>query len=90
MDVDQKAALVEALRFNARENDIPYFTEDDLVNFLVRNEWDLQKASYECLVMKAESTGLNVSGLTTKDSSSYFKMLAAKYRPNNTGILKGV
>lgn len=90
MDVSQKVELMEALKLNVRENDVPYFTEDDLLNFLIKNDWDLQRASYECLITKAESTGLNVSGLTTKDSSSYFKMLAAKYRPSNTGILKGV
>lgn len=90
MDMTERAELVDALKFNVRENDIPYFSDEDLLNILVKNDWNLKLASYEALIMKAESTGLNVSGLTTKDSSSYFKMLAAKYRPNNTGILRGV
>lgn len=90
MEMAEKAELVETLKFNTRENDVPYFSDEDLLNILIKNGWDLKLASYEALIMKAENTGLNVSGLTTKDSSSYFKMLAAKYRPNNTGILKGV
>lgn len=90
MEMAEKAEFVEALKFNTRENDVPYFSDEDLLSVLIKNNWDLKLASYEALIIKAESTGLNVSGLTTKDSSSYFKMLAAKYRPNNTGILKGV
>lgn len=90
LDLMKKAELIEQLKFNIRENDVPYFAEEDLVTLLAKNNWNLKKASYEALIIKAESTGLNVSGLTTKDSSSYFKMLAAKYRKNNTGILKGV
>lgn len=90
LDLMKKAELIEQLKFNIRENDVPYFAEEDLVILLAKNNWNLKKASYEALIIKAESTGLNVSGLTTKDSSSYFKMLAAKYRKNNTGILNGV
>lgn len=87
---DEQIEKLEELRFNVRENEVPYFSEEELLLFLKKNGWDIRKASYECLITKAENTGLNVSGLTTKDSSTYFKMLAAKYRKSNTGILKGV
>lgn len=87
---DEQIEKLEELKFNIREKDVPYFLEDELIMYLKKNDWDVKSASYECLVVKAENTGLNVSGLTTKDSCSYFKMLAAKYRKNNTGILKGV
>lgn len=90
MDISERANVLEALKLNVRENDVPYFSEEELLVYLEKNEWDLKKTSYECLIVKAESTGLNVSGLTTKDSSSYFKMLASKYRASNSGILRGV
>ena len=51
------------------------------------NNRDVKKASYEGLIIKAETTGLDVSGITTKDSSSYFKMLASKYVQTNSGVL---
>lgn len=90
IDIDTRIRKIEELKFNIRENDVPYFTDEELVMYLEMNDWDVKSASYNCLITKAETTGLNVSGLTTKDSSSYFKMLAAKYRKSNTGILRGV
>ena len=63
------------------------FSDEELVYYLEKNNGDVRKASYECLILKAETTGLDVSGVSTKDSSSYFKMLAQKYVTPNTGTL---
>lgn len=78
---------VEQLKFNLREKQVPYFEEEELILLLEKNNGDLNKASYEGLILKAETTGLSVSGLTTKDSSSYFKMLASNFVSTNTGVL---
>lgn len=78
---------LEQLKFNLREKQIPYFEEPELQALLDKNGGDVRKASYEGLIMKAETTGLNVSGLTTKDSSSYFKMLASHFVSTNSGVL---
>lgn len=79
---------LERLKFNLREKQVPYFEDSELVALLENNGGDVDKASYEGLILKAEVTGLSVSGLTTKDSSSYFKMLASKYVQTNSGVLK--
>lgn len=79
---------LERLKFNLREKQVPYFEESELLILLENNGGDVDKASHEGLILKAEVTGLNVSGLTTKDSSSYFKMLASKYVQTNSGVLK--
>lgn len=79
---------LERLKFNLREKQVPYFEESELLILLENNGGDVDKASYEGLILKAETTGLNVSGLTTQDSSSYFKMLASKYVQTNSGVLK--
>lgn len=78
---------MEQLKFNLREKQIPYFEDPELQALLDKNGGDVRKASYEGLIMKAETTGLNVSGLTTKDSSSYFKMLASHFVSTNSGVL---
>lgn len=78
---------LKQLKFNLREKQIPYFEEPELQALLDKNGGDVRKASYEGLIMKAETTGLNVSGLTTKDSSSYFKMLASHFVSTNSGVL---
>ena len=78
---------LKQLKINIRENVIPYFTDEELQYYLEKNKGDVRKASYECLILKAETTGLDVSGVTTKDSSSYFKMLAQNYVTTNSGTL---
>lgn len=79
---------LEQLKFNLRERQCPYFDDKELSVLLEQNNNDVKKASYEGLLLKAEVTGLSVSGLTTKDSSSYFKMLASHYVSSNSGVLK--
>ena len=79
---------LEQLKFNLREKQCPYFEDAELLELLSMCGNDVRRASYNGLLMKAEVTGLNVSGLTTKDSSSYFKMLASNYVESNTGVLK--
>lgn len=78
---------LEQLKFNLREKQCPYFEESELTYLLEKNNNDVSLASYEGLIIKAETTGLQVSGLTTKDSSSYFRMLAANFVPTNSGVL---
>lgn len=80
---------LEQLKFNLREKQIPYFEEEELKMLLEKNNGNVEMASYEGLIIKAETTGLNVSGLTTKDSSSYFKMLASQFVTTNSGVLNG-
>lgn len=78
---------LETLKLNIMEKQYPYFTDEELLQRLELNNGDVKQTSYDCLIIKAESTGLSVSGLTTKDSSSYLKMLASKYVSTNSGVL---
>lgn len=73
-----------------REDDIPFFSDTDLEFYLQRNGGNLNNTLYQCLCIKAENTTLQVSGLTTGDTSQYFRRLANMYRPTNSGTLKGV
>lgn len=72
-----------------REEDVPFFSDDQLNFYLRENNGDFNLTAYRCLLIKAEDTTLSVSGLTAADSSKYFRRLAAQYRPHNSGILKG-
>ncbi len=79
---------LKELKLNIREKQFPFFDDEELQYYLDKNNGDVDKASYECLIIKAETTGLSVSGLTTKDSSSYFKMLASSFVNTNSGVLR--
>lgn len=78
---------LDLLKLNIREKDFPMFSDETLSFYLEKNKGDLDATSYELLLLKAETTGLSMDGLTTKDSAMYFKMLASHYTTTNSGVL---
>lgn len=80
---------LEELKIVLRESDVPFFSDEQLEFWLKENNGDYKATAYQCLLIKAEDTTLSVSGLSAADSSKYFRRLAARYRPHNSGILKG-
>ena len=77
------------LKIVLREEDIPFFSDFELEFYLQENKGDYSATAYQCLTIKAENTTLNISGLSAADTSAYFRRLASRYRPRNSGILNG-
>lgn len=86
MTDEQKIAAVKR---EIREDMIPYFDTEDFTYYLDKNKGDVNATIYEMLIVKSEDSTISVSGLSTQDTSSYFKRLASKYRRYNSGILGG-
>ena len=80
---------VERIKKEVREEQAPYFEESDFQYYLEKNNGDVDATIYEMLIIKSEDSTISVSGLTTQDTSSYFKRLASRYRQFNSGALKG-
>jgi hypothetical protein len=80
---------IERIKKEIREQDSPYFENDDFEYYLSKNNGDVNATIYEMLIIKSEDSTISVSGLSTHDTSSYFKRLASKYKPFNSGILEG-
>lgn len=79
---------LDRLKFILRESEMPMFTDEELQSYL-DNSGSFELALYELLMLKSENTGLQISGLTIQDTSSYFRRLAQTYRPHNSGVLGG-
>lgn len=79
---------IDELKLILREDDIPFFTDEQISKYIGLYE-TLDLALYAMLMVKAENTQMQIAGMTTQDTSSYFRKLARQYRPNNSGILKG-
>ena len=77
------------LKLNLREEKVPFFDDHVLQHQLERAGHDVDTATYNCLIIKAEECSLSVSGLSIADSSAYWLRLAAMYRPNCTTTAKG-
>ena len=80
---------IERIKREIREEQSPYFNEDDFQYYLDKNSGDIDATIYEMLIIKSEDSTITVSGLSTKDTSSYFKRLASRYKPFNSGIMRG-
>lgn len=81
---------LDDLKIVLREEDVPFFSDQQLDFYLRENKNDYRATAYQCLLIKAEDTTLSVSGLSTSDTSKYFRRLAGQYRPSNSRVLKGV
>mgnify|MGYP003438433882 FL=1 len=79
---------LDRLKFILRESEMPMFTDEELQSYLDNSD-SFELALYELLLLKSENTGLQISGLTIQDTSSYFRRLAQTYRPHNSGVLGG-
>lgn len=80
---------IERIKKEIREEQAPYFEEDDFEFYLSKNNGDVNATIYEMLIVKSEDSTISVSGLSTQDTSSYFKRLASRYKSFNSGILLG-
>lgn len=80
---------VDILKRELREEQSPYFEEEDFQYYLDKNYGNLNKTIYEMLIIKSEDSTISVSGLNTHDTSSYFKRLASRYKSFNSGALTG-
>lgn len=78
---------IEIIKKEIREAQAPYFDDDDFSYYLQKNNGDVNDTIYEMLIIKSEDSTISVSGLSTSDTSSYFKRLASRYRRYNSGIL---
>lgn len=81
---------IERIKKEIREEQSPYFEEEDFQYYLDKNNGDVDATIYEMLIIKSEDSTIAVSGLNTRDTSGYFKRLASRYRKYNSGILSGL
>ena len=81
---------IDVVKKEIREEQSPYFEDDDFEYYLTKNGGDVNATIYEMLIIKSEDSTISVSGLNTQDTSGYFKRLASRYRKFNSGTLKGV
>lgn len=81
------AEAIDKIKIILRENDCPFFSDEDLIFYYEENGEDMNSTVYQCLIVKAENTELKVSGMSCADTSKYFRRIAQMYRKNNSGIL---
>lgn len=81
---------IDRVKKEVREDQAPFFEEDDFQYYLDKNQGNVNATIYEMLIIKSEDSTISVSGLSTQDTSGYFKRLASRFKSFNSGTLKGV
>ena len=81
--------VLSVLKRVLREEDIPFFSDEDLEYYYHENHENINLTIFCCAILKAENTEVQIPGMTLGDTSKYFLRIAQKYRPHNSGILKG-
>lgn len=82
-------STIERLKLAIRENDCPFFADEELTALLAENGNNFNKTAYRCLILKSNDTTLSISGMQCADTSKYFRRLAQQYRSSNSGTLSG-
>ncbi|TAN64778.1 hypothetical protein WS9_013370 [Paraclostridium sordellii 8483] len=79
---------LQELKLILRENECPFFSEEELFFYLKRNNFDLNKTAYDCLIVKSEDDSIGLpGGLQLADNSKYWLRLAARYKPKKRSFI---
>jgi len=78
---------IDRIKREIREQQAPFFEDEDFEFYLEKNGGNVNATIYEMLIVKSEDSAITVSGLTTKDTSAYFKRLASRFKTFNSGTL---
>lgn len=80
--------MLDKIKGILREKEMPMFSDEEIQSYIDSGKSE-NEILYELLIRKSENTAISISGLTTADTSAYFKRLASTYRPFNTGNIGG-
>ena len=79
---------IQELKLILREETSPFFSDEELAYYLEKNNYNIDAAAYECLLLKAEDDSISLpGGLQLANNSAYWLRLAKKYKPNGSKIL---
>ena len=79
---------IQELKLILREETSPFFTDEEMAYYLQKNNYNVNAAAYECLIIKAENDSISLpGGLNIADNQNYWLRLAKKYKTNGSKIL---
>ena len=78
---------IDKLKIEIQESRAPYFEENEFQFYLDKHNGNIKEAAYEMLIIKSEDSTIQVSGLSTLDTSKWFLRLASRLKKFNSGIL---
>lgn len=84
---DTQKDLLAKLKTGLREAEIPFFSDEELLQIMERNNNDFDTCMYNACIIKSENCSISVSNLSLPDSSAYWLRMAMAYRPSATTVV---
>ena len=84
---DTQKDLMAKLKTGLREAEIPFFSDEELLQIMERNNNDFDACMYNACIIKSENCSISVSNLSLPDSSAYWLRMAMAYRPSATTVV---
>ena len=84
---DTQKDLLAKLKTGLREAEIPFFSDEELLQIMERNNNDFDACMYNACIIKSENCSISVSNLSLPDSSAYWLRMAMAYRPSATTVV---
>ncbi len=79
---------IQELKLRLREESSPFFSDEELDYYLNKNNNDLDKTTYECLLLKAEDDSISLpGGLQLPNNINYWLRLAKQYKPKKRSFV---
>ena len=79
---------IQELKLRLREESSPFFTDEELHYYFSLNNNDLDKTTYECLLLKAEDDSITLpGGLILANNREYWLGLAKLYKPKKRSFV---
>ena len=79
---------IEELKLLLREEQSPYFEDQELMYHLEQAGGNVRLAAYNCCILKAEDDSISLpGGLNLPSNRAYWMSLARRYRTNQSKIL---
>lgn len=79
---------IEELKIILREESSPFFTDEELHYYYNKNNANIKKTAYECLLLKAEDDSISLpGGLQLANNSNYWLRLAKQYKPSKRSFV---
>ncbi len=74
------------LKFNLQEKQFPYFDDEDLL-LLLELYPDINRASYEGCMIKAQDDSVQIPGITTPNNEQYWLRRAYQFKRKIKGFV---
>ncbi|MCC0642654.1 hypothetical protein KGF41_00075 [Clostridioides sp. ZZV14-6150] len=80
--------VLKNIKIELREEQSPFFSDEEITHYYIKNNEDFNNTMYELCILKAENDSISLpGGLSMPENKLYWLTLAKKYKKNGSRCL---